>query len=328
MMFWLIADIIKILIVFAGLLGAAAYLTLLERKIAARIQNRMGPMEAGFHGLLQPIADGIKLFFKEDIIPAGANKFLFLLAPIIVVIPALTTFAVIPFGAPVKIMGHTVPLQITDVNIGILFILALTSLGVYGVVLGGWASNSKYSLLGGIRTAAQMISYEVALVLSIVGIIMIAGDLSLAKIVSEQSHMWFIVYQPVGFIIYLIASTAEMNRVPFDLGEAEGEIVAGFHTEYSSMEFAFYFIGEYAQMVVNSAIIVTLFLGGWQGPFLPSVLWFLIKVFFVILIYLWLRWTYPRLRYDELMDLGWKFLLPLALANIIVTGFIMILLNR
>jgi len=328
MMFWLIADIIKILIVFAGLLGAAAYLTLLERKIAARIQNRMGPMEAGFHGLLQPIADGIKLFFKEDIIPAGANKFLFLLAPIIVVIPALTTFAVIPFGAPVKIMGHTVPLQITDVNIGILFILALTSLGVYGVVLGGWASNSKYSLLGGIRTAAQMISYEVALVLSIVGIIMIAGDLSLAKIVSEQSHMWFIVYQPVGFIIYLIASTAEMNRVPFDLGEAEGEIVAGFHTEYSSMEFAFYFIGEYAQMVVNSAIIVTLFLGGWQGPFLPSVLWFLIKVFFVILIYLWLRWTYPRLRYDELMDLGWKFLLPLALANIVVTGFIMILLNR
>jgi len=328
MMFWLIADIIKILIVFAGLLGAAAYLTLLERKIAARIQNRMGPMEAGFHGLLQPIADGIKLFFKEDIIPAGANKFLFLLAPIIVVIPALTTFAVIPFGAPVKIMGHTVPLQITDVNIGILFILALTSLGVYGVVLGGWASNSKYSLLGGIRTAAQMISYEVALVLSIVGIIMIAGDLSLAKIVSEQSHMWFIVYQPVGFIIYLIASTAEMNRVPFDLGEAEGEIVAGFHTEYSSMEFAFYFIGEYAQMVVNSAIIVTLFLGGWHGPFLPSVLWFLIKVFFVILIYLWLRWTYPRLRYDELMDLGWKFLLPLALANIVVTGFIMILLNR
>jgi NADH-quinone oxidoreductase subunit H len=327
MLFTLIADIIKILIVFAGLLACAAYLTLLERKVAARIQNRMGPMEAGFHGLLQPIADGIKLFFKEDIIPAGANKFLFLLAPIIVVIPALTTFAVIPFGAPVKIMGHIVPLQITDVNIGVLFILALTSLGVYGVVLGGWASNSKYSLLGAIRTAAQMISYEVALVLSIVGIIMIAGDLSLAKIVSEQSHIWFIVYQPVGFIIYLIASTAEMNRVPFDLGEAEGEIVAGFHTEYSSMEFAFYFIGEYAQMVVNSAIIVTLFLGGWQGPFLPSVLWFLIKVFFVILIYLWLRWTYPRLRYDELMDLGWKVLLPLALANIIVTGFIMVLLK-
>ena len=327
-MFWLITDIIKILIVFAGLLMSAAYLTLLERKIAARIQNRMGPMEAGFHGLLQPIADGIKLFFKEDIIPEGANKFLFLLAPIIVVIPALTTFAVIPFGAPIKIMGHIVPLQVADVNIGVLFILALTSLGVYGVVLGGWASNSKYSLLGAIRTAAQMISYEVALVLSIVGIIMIAGDLSLAKIVSEQSHMWFIVYQPVGFIIYLIASTAEMNRVPFDLGEAEGEIVAGFHTEYSSMEFAFYFIGEYAQMVVNSAIIVTLFLGGWQGPFLPSVLWFLVKVFFVILIYLWLRWTYPRLRYDELMDFGWKVLLPLALANIIVTGFIMILLNR
>ncbi len=328
MLFNLIADIIKILIVFTCLLLVAAYLTLLERKIAAKIQNRMGPMEAGFHGLLQPIADGIKLFFKEDIIPAGANKFLFLLAPIIVVIPALTTFAVIPFGAPVKIMGHIVPLQITDVNIGILFILALTSLGVYGVMLGGWASNSKYSLLGALRTAAQMISYEVALVLSIVGIIMIAGDLSLAKIVSEQSHMWFIVYQPVGFIIYLIASTAEMNRVPFDLGEAEGELVAGFHTEYSSMEFAFYFIGEYAQMVVNSAVIVTLFLGGWEGPFLPSVLWFLIKVFFVILIYLWFRWTYPRLRYDELMDLGWKVLLPLALANIIVTGFIMILLNR
>lgn len=328
MIFWLIAEVIKILIVFAGLLMAAAYLTLLERKVAARIQNRMGPMEAGFHGLLQPIADGIKLFFKEDIIPRDADKILFLLAPIIVVIPALTTFAVIPFGAPIEVLGHIVPLQITDVNIGILFVLALSSLGIYGVVLGGWASNSKYSLLGGIRTAAQMISYEIPLVLSIIGIIMIAGDLSLADIVSEQSHIWFIVYQPVGFIIYLIASTAEMNRVPFDLGEAEGEIVAGFHTEYSSMEFAFYFIGEYAQIVVNSAIIVTLFLGGWQGPFLPSVLWFLIKVFFVILIYLWLRWTYPRLRYDELMDFGWKFLLPLALANIIVTGFIMILINK
>ncbi len=327
MLFWLTAEVIKILIVFAGLLLSAAYLTLLERKIAARIQNRMGPMEAGFHGLLQPIADGIKLFFKEDIIPQDANKFLFILAPILVVIPALTTFAVIPFGAPIQIMGHTVPLQITDVNVGILFILALTSLGVYGVVIGGWASNSKYSLLGGIRTAAQMISYEIALVLSIVGIIMIAGDLSLSKIVSEQSHMWFIVYQPVGFLLYLIASTAEMNRVPFDIGEAEGEIVAGFHTEYSSMEFAFYFIGEYAQMVVNSAIITTLFLGGWQGPFLPPVVWFLIKVFFIILIYLWLRWTYPRLRYDELMDFGWKFLLPIALANIIVTGFVMVLLK-
>jgi NADH-quinone oxidoreductase subunit H len=327
MLFWLTAEVIKILIVFAGLLLSAAYLTLLERKIAARIQNRMGPMEAGFHGLLQPIADGIKLFFKEDIIPQDANKFLFILAPILVVIPALTTFAVIPFGAPIQIMGHTVPLQITDVNVGILFILALTSLGVYGVVIGGWASNSKYSLLGGIRTAAQMISYEIALVLSIVGIIMIAGDLSLSKIVSEQSHMWFIVYQPVGFLLYLIASTAEMNRVPFDIGEAEGEIVAGFHTEYSSMEFAFYFIGEYAQMVVNSAIITTLFLGGWQGPFLPPVIWFLIKVFFIILIYLWLRWTYPRLRYDELMDFGWKFLLPIALANIIVTGFVMVLLK-
>ena len=327
MLFWLIAEVIKILIVFVGLLLSAAYLTLLERKIAARIQNRMGPMEAGFHGLLQPIADGIKLFFKEDIIPSEANKFLFILAPILVVIPALTTFAVIPFGAPIKIMGHIVPLQITDVNVGILFILALTSLGVYGVVIGGWASNSKYSLLGGIRTAAQMVSYEIALVLSIVGIIMIAGDLSLSKIVSEQSHIWFIVYQPVGFLLYLIASTAEMNRVPFDIGEAEGEIVAGFHTEYSSMEFAFYFIGEYAQMVVNSAVITTLFLGGWQGPFLPPVIWFLIKVFFIILIYLWLRWTYPRLRYDELMDFGWKFLLPIALANIIVTGFVMVLLK-
>lgn len=328
MLFWLIAEIVKIIIVFVCLLLAAAYLTLLERKIAARIQNRLGPREAGFHGILQPIADGIKLFFKEDIIPAGANKFLFVLAPIIVVIPALTTFAVIPFGAPVNIFGHIVPLQITDVNIGILLVLALSSLGIYGVVLGGWASNGKYSLLGGIRTAAQMVSYEIALVLSIIGVIMITGELSLAGIVREQSHMWFIVYQPVGFLIYLIASTAEMNRVPFDLGEAEGELVAGFHTEYSSMEFAFYFIGEYAQIVVNSAIITTLFLGGWQGPFLPSVIWFVIKVFAVIMIYLWLRWTYPRLRYDELMSFGWKFLLPLALANIIVTGFVMLLLGR
>ncbi len=328
MIFWLITTLVKILIVFGVLLLAAAYLTLLERKVAARIQNRLGPMEAGFHGLLQPIADGIKLFFKEDIIPADANKILFVLAPIIVVIPALVTFAVIPFGAPIKIFGHIVPLQITNVNIGILFILAFSSLGIYGVVIGGWASNSKYSLLGAIRTAAQMISYELSLVLSIVGVIMIAGNLSLAQIVSSQAHMWFIVYQPIGFLIYLIASTAEMNRVPFDLGEAEGELVAGFHTEYSSMKFAFYFIGEYAQIVVNAAIITTLFLGGWEGPFLPSVLWFVIKVFFVILIYLWFRWTYPRLRYDELMDLGWKILLPLSLANIVITGFIMILLGK
>jgi NADH-quinone oxidoreductase subunit H len=328
MIFWLITTLIKILLVFGVLLLSAAYLTLLERKVAARIQNRLGPMEAGFHGILQPIADGIKLFFKEDIIPADANKILFILAPIIVVIPALTTFAVIPFGAPIRILGHIVPLQITNVNIGILFILALSSLGIYGVVIGGWASNSKYSLLGAIRTAAQMISYELSLALSIIGVIMIAGNLSLAQIVSSQAHMWFIVYQPVGFLIYLIASTAEMNRVPFDLGEAEGELVAGFHTEYSSMKFAFYFIGEYAQIVVNSAIITTLFLGGWEGPFLPSVLWFVLKVFVVTLIYIWFRWTYPRLRYDELMDLGWKILLPLALANIVVTGFIMILLGK
>ncbi|RZD16909.1 MAG: NADH-quinone oxidoreductase subunit NuoH [Candidatus Acididesulfobacter guangdongensis] len=328
MIFWLITTLIKILLVFGVLLLSAAYLTLLERKVAARIQNRLGPMEAGFHGMLQPIADGIKLFFKEDIIPADANRILFILAPIIVVIPALTTFAVIPFGAPITILGHVVPLQITNVNIGILFILALSSLGIYGVVIGGWASNSKYSLLGAIRTAAQMISYELSLALSIIGVIMIAGNLSLAQIVSSQAHMWFIVYQPVGFLIYLIASTAEMNRVPFDLGEAEGELVAGFHTEYSSMKFAFYFIGEYAQIVVNSAIITTLFLGGWEGPFLPSVLWFALKVFAVILIYIWFRWTYPRLRYDELMDLGWKILLPLALANIVVTGFIMILLGK
>ncbi len=328
MIFWLITTLIKILLVFGVLLLSAAYLTLLERKVAARIQNRLGPMEAGFHGILQPIADGIKLFFKEDIIPADANKILFILAPIIVVIPALTTFAVIPFGAPIRILGHIVPLQITNVNIGILFILALSSLGIYGVVIGGWASNSKYSLLGAIRTAAQMISYELSLALSIIGVIMIAGNLSLAQIVSSQAHMWFIVYQPVGFLIYLIASTAEMNRVPFDLGEAEGELVAGFHTEYSNMKFAFYFIGEYAQIVVNSAIITTLFLGGWEGPFLPSVLWFVLKVFVVTLIYIWFRWTYPRLRYDELMDLGWKILLPLALANIVVTGFIMILLGK
>ncbi len=327
MLFWIIAEIIKILVVFTGLLLAAAYLTLLERKVAARIQNRLGPREAGWHGILQPIADGIKLFFKEDIMPSGANKALFILGPMIAVIPALTTFSVIPFGAPITIFGHAVPLQITDVNIGILLILAFTSLGVYGVVLGGWASNGKYSLLGGIRTAAQMVSYEISLVLSIVGIIMIAGALSLAHIVGEQSHIWFIVYQPVGFVIYLIASTAEMNRVPFDLGEAEGELVAGFHTEYSSMEFAFYFIGEYAQIVVNSAIITTLFLGGWQGPFLPPVIWFLIKVSLVILIYLWFRWTYPRLRYDELMSFGWKFLLPLSLANIVVTGFVMLFIR-
>jgi NADH-quinone oxidoreductase subunit H len=274
----------------------------------------------GPFGLLQTIADGIKLFFKEDVVPAQADKVIFFLAPTISVITALAAATVIPFGDKVHIFGRDVPLHITDVNIAVLFLLGATSMGVYGVVLGGWASNSKYPLLGGLRSSAQMISYELAMGVALVPIILITGSLSLAEIGRAQEHMWFIVPQIFAFTIYLICAVAETNRAPFDLAEAETELVAGFHTEFSSMRFALYYLSEYANMMVVSAVAITCFLGAWHGPFLPGWLWFLIKLSLFLFFYVWLRATFPRLRYDQLMALGWKVLLPAALLNLAVTA--------
>ncbi|MDI6784178.1 MAG: NADH-quinone oxidoreductase subunit NuoH [bacterium] len=302
-----------------------------ERKLIGHFQVRLGPMRVGPHGILQPIADGIKVFLKEDLIPANAHKFLFLLAPFIALFTALVPFAVIPFGPqlgswfekPLEIFGYPITWYITDINIGILYIFAFSSLSVYALVLAGWSSNSKYSLLGGLRSAAQLISYELAMGLSIVGVVMLSQSLSLVQIVNAQSHLPFIILQPLGFISYLIAAVAETNRSPFDLPEAESELVAGYHTEYSSMKFAMFFIAEYTNMVTLSALATTLFLGGWQGPnFLPPIVWFLLKTFFFIFLYVWLRATLPRFRYDQLMKFGWKVLLPLALANIFLTGIV------
>jgi len=318
MMDFLVATVLKIAVVMGLVLLAVAYLTWLERKLIGDIQVRYGPSRVGRFGLLQPIADGIKLMFKEDIVPANADRLIFCLAPAISFIPALIVFAVIPFGPS---------FVITDVNIGLLYVFAVTSLGVYGIVLAGWASNSKYPLLGGLRSAAQMVSYELSLGLSVVGVVMMAGSLSLVDIVEAQRGSWYgvlprwnIFPQFLGFVIFLVSSNAELNRAPFDLPEAETELVAGFHTEYSSMKFAMFFMAEYANMIAASAIATTLFLGGWQGPLLPPVVWFLLKVFCFIFLFVWLRATLPRFRYDQLMGFGWKVLLPAALVNVMFTA--------
>ncbi|MGH7369944.1 MAG: NADH-quinone oxidoreductase subunit NuoH [Candidatus Methylomirabilaceae bacterium] len=313
----------KIVVVFGLMVLSVTYLTWLERKLIGHIQVRYGPMRVGPHGLLQPIADGIKLMFKEDIVPEAADRTLYLMAPALALIPAFISFAVIPFGDQVRLFGRTIDLVITDINVGLLYLFGVTSLGVYGIVLGGWASNNKYALLGGLRSAAQMISYELSLGLSVVGVVMLSGSLSLVEIVNAQSTVWFVVLQPIGFLIFLICAIAETNRAPFDLPEAETELVAGFHVEYSSMKFAMYFIAEYANMITVAALATTLFLGGWRGPLLPAVVWFLIKLFLFIFLFIWLRATLPRFRYDQLMRFGWKVLLPAALANIVITaGFV------
>ncbi|HDY89541.1 MAG TPA: NADH-quinone oxidoreductase subunit NuoH [bacterium] len=317
---------IKIGLVIGLLLLVIAYLIWVERKVMAHMQVRLGPMRVGWHGLLQPIADGLKLIFKEDIIPTHASKVLFVLAPVIATVPALMTFAVIPFGDTISIMGYSIDMVITDVNIGILYILAITSVGVYGVLIAGWSSNNKYSLLGGLRSSAQMISYELSLGLSLIGVLMFTQSLSLVDIVNAQSKYWFVFLQPVGFIVYAISAIAEVNRCPFDLPEAETELVAGFHTEYSSMKFALFFMAEYANIITVSAIAVTFFFGGWRGPFLPPIVWFMIKLALCIFFFIWLRSTYPRFRYDQLMKFGWKVLLPVALANILITGVVMVLI--
>ena len=323
---FLVLTIIKIGVVVGVLLLIIAYLIWVERKVIAHMQVRLGPMRVGWHGLLQPIADGLKLIFKEDIIPTHASKVVFVLAPVIATVPALMAIAVIPFGDTISIFGKSIDMVITDVNIGILFILAVTSVGVYGVILGGWSSNNKYSLLGALRSSAQMISYELSLGLSLIGVIMISQSLSLVDIVDSQAKYWFVILQPLGFLIYAISAIAETNRCPFDLPEAETELVAGFHTEYSSMKFALFFMAEYANIITVSAVAVTFFFGGWRGPYLPPVVWFLIKMALCIFFFIWLRSTYPRFRYDQLMKFGWKILLPVALLNILITGLVIILL--
>ena len=317
---------IKIGIVIGVLLLVIAYLIWVERKVMAHMQVRLGPMRVGWHGLLQPIADGLKLITKEDIIPANASKILFVLSPVIAMIPALLSIAVIPFGDTITIMGISVDMVITDVNIGILFILAVSSVGVYGILLGGWSSDNKYSLLGGLRSSAQMISYELSMGLSLIGVIMMTESLSLVDTVNAQADLWFVVLQPIAFIVYVISAIAETNRCPFDLPEAETELVSGFHTEYSSMKFALFFMAEYANIITVSAVGVTFFLGGWRGPFLPPIVWFLIKMALCIFFFVWLRSTFPRFRIDQLMQFAWKVLLPVAIVNVLITGLVMSLL--
>ena len=328
------AMVAKVLVAFVFVLLTVAYATYAERKIIGHMQVRLGPMRTGWHGLLQPIADGVKLFFKEEIIPSQASKFAFVIAPLIALIPAFISFAVIPFGDTITIGEYKIPLQIAgfadktgtivDINVGVLYILAMASIGVYGIVLAGWSSNSKYSLLGGLRSSAQMISYELAAGLAIISVFMMSGSLSLQKIVENQAggHWYAFTSIPgfIAFIIFFICSLAEINRTPFDLPEAETELVSGFCTEYSSMKYAMFFMAEYANMVTVCAVTTTLFLGGWHGPILPGWMWFIIKVYALIFCCMWIRATYPRYRYDQLMGIGWKVFLPITLLNVVLTG--------
>jgi len=342
---WWIITIVKILVVFVGVLLVVAMLTLLERKIAGWIQDRMGPNRVGPTGLLQPVADGLKNILKEETLPAQANKVFFVLAPMIALMPAAITFAVVPFAAPLPTPWGLVDMILADLPIGILYILALTGLGVYGIVMAGWSSNSKYSLLGGLRASAQMVSYEVSLGLSLIPVFILAGNVTLTQIVWDQQGglgLWYALPLGLSFFIFVIASFAETNRLPFDMAEAESELVTGFHTEYSSMKFSMFFIAEYSNLLTSSALMATLFFGGWDIPFLtfddmriiapgvvegaqPAVwktlltfLSFAIKTLFFVVMFMWVRWTVPRFRYDQIMHLGWKVLLPVALAYIVI----------
>lgn len=325
MLEFLIITLIKIVVFLAIWLGGMAYLTWLERKLLGDFQVRLGPSYVGPFGLLQPVADGIKLFFKEDITPSSASKLVYTLAPLFTFVPAFILFGVIPIADSITIFGREIQLVVSDLNVGVLYVLAVFSVSIYGIVLAGWSSNNKYSLIGGIRSTAQMISYEVSLGLSLIGILMISGSLDLVEIVRSQdtfSH-WYIIRQPLGFILFLICGIADNNRAPFDLPEAENELVAGYYTEYSSMKFGLFFLGEYGNMINISALTTTLFLGGWQGPFLPPFIWFFIKVFALLFFYIWIRATFPRFRYDQLMNFGWKVLFPLAILNIFITGVVL-----
>ena len=335
----LIIPLLKIVIVLNATLVAVTYMVLLERKVIAWAQSRLGPMRVGPYGILQPIADAVKLMIKEDITPTRADKWVFTAAPIIAMVPALIVYAVIPFGPEVSLFGRKITLYITDVNVGLLYVVSVTSVGVYGIILAGYASNSKFPLLSGLRASAQLITYEVAVTLTLVSVILVAGSLSMVDIVRAQEHwhVWFAFIQPLAFGIFFIGGLAETNRAPFDLPEAEQELTGGFHTEYSGMRFALFILAEYANMIVVSSVATTLFLGGWLRPFpnvaalgfldpIPSWTWFLIKSFVFLYVFIWIRATLPRYRYDQLMRLGWKVLIPLAIANLVVTGIVKVVL--
>lgn len=330
-----------VLIIFLLALGIAAYSTYAERKVAAFLQDRIGPNNAGPYGLLQPIADGVKMFMKEEIIPDVSNKFLFILGPCIAMLTSFMTSVVIPWSSPLTIGGVQYPMQITDINIGILYLFGVLSIGVYGIMIGGWASNNKFSLLGALRASAQMISYEIAMGLSIIALVMMTGTLSLKEIAEQQAGgNWNVFYQPLGFLIFITCAFAECNRTPFDLPECETELVGGYHTEYSSMKLGFYLFAEYVNMFISSAVIATLYFGGYNMPFVadfvsdPNILSILGvvfmfgKIFFFIFFFMWIRWTIPRFRYDQLMHLGWKIFIPLSIINIILTGAGILFFNK
>jgi NADH-quinone oxidoreductase subunit H len=339
--FWWVI-LVKAVLILLILATLAAYLTLAERKVSARIQLRYGPNRVGPFGLLQPAADAVKLIFKENSAPANRDKLLYLVAPSLAAAAAILAFAAIPISAVNCIggpavgqaglscpSGYGLHWDIVHLNVGLLFILAITSIGVYSIFLGGWSANSKYSLLGGLRSSAQLISYEMAVAFALIGPVILAGSLNMEQIVSNQQHLWYVFLQPLAFALYFTGALAETNRAPFDLPEADTELVAGFHTEYSSMRFGFYFVGEYINMVTVAGIATTLFLGGWLSPFptgwiffgyIPGIIWFFMKVSLLLFTMMWIRWTIPRLRYDRLMNLGWKVLLPLGLVNIMITG--------
>jgi len=338
----LLEKLILIAVIIFASLGIALYTTFAERKVAAILQDRPGPNRAGPFGLLQPLADGVKLFMKEDVIPNSANKFLFILGPFMAMTAALMTCAVIPWGDKVELFDRTIDLQIADVNIGILYIFGVVSMGVYGIMIGGWASNNKFSLMAALRGASQAISYELAMGLSLIAVLMMTGTLQLGQIVKDQmvdGNWWNIVYQPLGFLIFFICALAECNRTPFDLPEAENELNFGYHQEYSSMKLGFYLFSEYINMIMSSAVMATLYFGGYDIPFLDEstldvntaailgVVALLTKIIIFIFVFMWIRWTIPRFRYDQLMDLGWKKLMPLALVNMLITAAVVLWLN-
>jgi NADH-quinone oxidoreductase subunit H len=340
---WTLGEKLILIAVIVSLsMLVAMYSTYAERKVAAFLQDRIGPNRAGPFGLFQPLADGLKLFMKEEIIPLTSSKFLFVLGPMLAMITAMLTSAVIPWGSTIDIAGHKVPLQIADINIGVLYSFGVVSLGVYGIMIGGWASNNKFSLLAAIRGASQMISYELAMGLSLIAVLMISGSLRMSVIVNEQiAHGWNIIYQPLGFLIFFICALAECNRTPFDLAEAENELNFGYHQEYSSMKLGFYLFAEYINMFISGVVMATLFFGGYDIPFVNEAAWgdhwwvgligfavLMMKATFFIFMFMWIRWTIPRFRYDQLMNLGWKGLLPVALVNMLITAVVVLMLNK